>query len=267
MTESHRYSEQEIHAIFERAAKRQEQARRAEAASEAGLTLEELQRIGRAAGIEPEHVASAAANLSVSEPPRAVDSVFGVPSEVRRERVLQRPATDEAWERMVTELRRAFGQSGVAGEVGRVREWSTTSDDKAPVRVTVTPEGEASRVVIEQQLQSQHEGLKTGLATGLVMALFLAGYLVWGDFPAYYPILIPGLVLAMVGALVGGTWFQLTRHARQQDERFAAVLDRIDLIARDATESPTRTAPRLDLDTLHDEARSTNTSERRRTRS
>lgn len=273
MRSGRRFNEQEIHALFERAAERQEQARRAEAASESGLSLEELQRIGLSAGIAPEHVAEAAAELAASEP---AASILGVPTQVRHTRRLQGPVSDEAWEQMVAELRQVFGQPGVAGKVGRVREWSTTTDDQMPVRVTLKPEGEYGRFVIEQQMEGQHGELKTGLATGLVMTMLLAVYLLWGDFPAYYPVLIPGLVAAVTGAIAGGTWFRLSRHARRQDERFSAVIDRIDLIARDAAAgappaadaSPTARAERhLDLDTLPDVPDETRSSDRRRTQS
>jgi hypothetical protein len=270
MRSGRRFNEQEIHALFERAAERQEQARRAEEASEAGLSLKELQHIGQSAGIAPEHVAEAAAELAASEPTAefaASESMLGIPAQVRHTRRLRGPVGDEAWERVVAELRQTFGQPGVAGKVGRVREWSTTSDDQMPVRVTLTPENEGTRVVIEQRLESQHEGLKTGLATGLVMATFLAGFLLWGDFPSHYPVLIPGLVLAVIGAITGGAWFQLSRHARRQDERFAAVIDRIDLVARDAAKASPVAEPRLDLDTLSDLPDETRSTERRRTRS
>src|SRR5690606_34000637 len=68
MPADRRYTEAELHAIFERAAKRQEEARRAEAASHGGLTLAELQEIGEASGIDPAHVAAAAAELSAPKP-------------------------------------------------------------------------------------------------------------------------------------------------------------------------------------------------------
>ena len=114
MNDERRYSEAELHAIFERAAKRQEEARHAEAASRGQLTLAELQEIGEASGIDPAHVAAAARELASPVP--AEKRVLGFPAEVRRTRLITGPVTDE--------------QINVNGEwlTFRVRGGATTPD-------------------------------------------------------------------------------------------------------------------------------------------
>ena len=59
MPTDHRYSEEQIRAIFQEAAEAQEAAEQTGPHGE-GLTLAELQRIGAEAGIAPEFIARAA---------------------------------------------------------------------------------------------------------------------------------------------------------------------------------------------------------------
>ena len=272
MPDDRRYTEAELHAIFERAAKRQEAATRAEEASRAGLTLAELQEIGAASGIDPAHVAAAAADLEAL-PPRAGNEALGLPDEIRRERALLHPVSDEAWERMVAELRRTFEQPGVAGKVGRVREWTTApEDDLESVRVTARPDGGGTRIGFEQPLRRQRDALKPGIVTGLAMTLGMTLFLAWGDFPGHYPLLIPALIAVMASGMLGFQWKRLRSHADRQGQRFDALLDRFDLIARDAMpEAEATTRPergsRLDLDSLSGTEQESAPAERRRTRS
>jgi hypothetical protein len=275
MTDDRRYSEAELHAIFERAAKRQEEAQRAEAASQAGLTLGELQRIGQASGIAPEHVAEAAAELAARST-HAPDTILGMPPEIRRTRTLAAPVTDEAWERMVAELRQTFGQAGVAGKVGRVREWATTTEEaKMPIRVSVVPGEAGTQVSVEQGIvRKRKEAREIVIAIPvLVVALFV--FVLLGDLPPHYLWLLPGVVGISGGALAGGNWFWLHRHVNRQERTFDALLDRIELIARTTEPEPERAAATPDvsrhdplgLDTLPEEDERTGTPERRRTRS
>lgn len=234
MSTGRRYTEHEIHALFERAAERQEQARRAEAASEGGLTLEELQRIGRETGIAPEHIAEAAVELAAAGPTRLAGNVLGVPVEVRRTRAVAVPVTDEAWEQMVADLRKTFKQPGVAGRVGRVREWvTTTEENRMPVRVSVTPEDGGTHVTIEQSMRSSALGLTAAAATFAVVALLFGVLFAVTD--AEPVMMVMTAVFATTALLMfGGSRLGFGMYAERQAERFEHTLDRLDLIARDA---------------------------------
>ncbi|MEP0548591.1 MAG: hypothetical protein ABJF88_16770 [Rhodothermales bacterium] len=260
MSTGRRYTEHEIHALFERAAERQEQARRAEAASEGGLTLDELQRIGRETGIAPEHIAEAAVELAAAGPTRPAGKMLGMPVEVRRARAVAAPVTDEAWEQMVTDLRKTFKQPGVAGRVGRVREWATTTEEnRMPVRVSVTPEDGGAHVTIEQSMRSSALGLTAASATFALVALLFGVLFAVGDFEPGV-MLLPAMFAAFALLMFGGSRFGFGTYANRQAERFEHALDRIDLIARDAapaaersavpTEAEPERAPRLGLDDL-----------------
>jgi len=88
------------------------------------MTLEELQRIGQEAGIEPARVAHAAATLAARGTPAPVRRSLGLPIGVSRVVDLPRAPTDREWERLVAEFRTTFGAQGRERTSGGLREWS-----------------------------------------------------------------------------------------------------------------------------------------------
>src|SRR5476651_1728857 len=86
-----------------------------------GLTLDELQRIGQAAGIEPARVAQAAERLD-ARGTSAVRRSFGLPVGVSRIVDLPRAPTDREWEQLISEFRTTFGAHGHTTIAGR-RDW------------------------------------------------------------------------------------------------------------------------------------------------
>ncbi len=276
MSDERRYSEAELRAIIERAAKRQESARRAQDASEDGLTLAELQQIGAASGIDPDHIASAASELAHATPAAQPATLAGMPTALRQSRFIPAEVSDEAWARIVAELRSTFDASGVAGEVGRTREWTTQVRRKTggAVHVVLEPVEGGTHVTVEQSWRGSVwtftgvSGVYAFVAL-LLSALALGGVLDSGE--AFIPVMFAVFALVMFGGSQIGTRL----YARRQDERFERALDRIELIARGA--APETAAPhavaeretggRIDLDVLPDEAEAEPPITRRRTRS
>jgi hypothetical protein len=263
-----RYTDSEVRAIFERAAARQEAARRRLTAGEGGLTLEELQAIGAETGIDPAHVASAAAEVDAAGP--APDGTFlGAPVEVTRTRALPAPVSDAAWARMVAELRRAFGDDGAAGQLGPVREWTAVGrglrrDLSTRFAVEPDPSGDGVRLVLRQSTREIARILTLVGGFTAVMAALFAGLALAGVDPAeMWPSVI--LLLAMTLAFGGGAQLGLRRWAARQERKFEALLDRMELIARSTSPPlpapptalpdaavPAGTMPALDLDRLPD---------------
>lgn len=256
-----RFTEDEVHAIFEQAARRQEEARHAEEASRAGLSLEELQRIGAESGIDPAHVAAVATALAQRggvPAPVEREAFLGIPTRLRRTRYLDAPVTDTMWEQVVPALRDAFGGDGVSSQIGRVREWmlrpGKSSHDRA-VKVTFTPEGEGTRVEIEQVMRSTTLGFFWGSASMAVTALLFGALFLFGGSDPDTAILT-GIFATLAVLFTAGSLIGLRTYGGRQEERFAAALDRLALIARDATPGETRglpeAAPRLDPGSLPD---------------
>ncbi len=93
-------------------------------AESGGLTLDDLQRIGQEAGIEPARVVQAAASLDALGKPAPIRRSFGLPIGVSRVVDLPRAPTDREWEQLIAEFRTTFETQGRATRSGGLREWS-----------------------------------------------------------------------------------------------------------------------------------------------
>lgn len=286
MNDERRYSEAELRAIFERAAKRQEEASRAEAASRGHLTLRELQEIGGASGIDPAHIAAAAAELAVAAPAKPTHTFLGAPTEVERTRVFPGPISDEAWARMVAEVRRTFDDDGSIGQIGQMREWTAvkrvTNHSGTAMRLALEPLGDGrTRATLRQSVREATRGFTIAASIQGAMSLLFFAL----GFAADPELFIAALLMGgMALAFAAGTRGWLGYWSGRQEEKFDGVLDRLDLIARDTATARPRTAspvtassadmtpprdtePRLDLDALPDAEEDTTPSGRTRTRS
>jgi hypothetical protein len=117
-----RYTDTEIAAIFRAAADGPPQPQR-EVPREEGLTLAELQTIGREVGIAPDAVAQAAHGLDVRVGAQS-RTFLGLPIGVARTVDLNRRLSDEEWERLVVQLREVFNARGVTRSEGSLRQWT-----------------------------------------------------------------------------------------------------------------------------------------------
>src|SRR5512145_1808032 len=95
-----RYTDDEVAEIFARASEVERAAPRRLASSE-GLTLSDLEQIGREAGLAPESIAHAARDLDRARQPAPAARFLGLPLGVARTVYRDRRLTDEEWERLV----------------------------------------------------------------------------------------------------------------------------------------------------------------------
>ena len=121
MTER-RYNEDEVAAIFERAAEAQQAGRRQLPSGE-GMTLADLQEIGRDVGIPAELVAQAARSLDRGGPSSS-RTLLGLPIGVGLTVDLDRRLSDHEWERLVIDLRETFDARGTVRSDGSFRQWT-----------------------------------------------------------------------------------------------------------------------------------------------
>ena len=263
------YSEAEVASIIERAVERQ---RAVEAGvGEAGLTLDEIERIGREAGIDPAHLRAAAAE--VDDLGRTLPRQSGqTRTEVYVERWLDTPFALDGWEDAVAHLRMAFGApmgaafGETAGEsvqqVGRSFEWSHTSSLGVRTRVVVSPRGDRTRLRITQLVGLSSptvEGISYGGAIALLLATVAGG--IGGE----------ALGAASLGAVVGVVTFLIAWaiaaplvaaadrrwRARKHADLSTLADDLTPLLhgsqARAAGPVEVEPSPRLDLDALADD--------------
>jgi hypothetical protein len=121
MTER-RFNDEEVAAIFRQASEAHQNPERQLPPGE-GLTLLELQDIGRQVGIPPELVVRAAASLGQVGKPTS-RKFLGLPIGVGRTVDLGRKLSDEEWERLVVDLRETFSARGSVRQEGSFRQWT-----------------------------------------------------------------------------------------------------------------------------------------------
>ena len=229
MTE-HRYDDEEVHEIFARAAGRQKEAERAESASQAGLSLAELQHIGSEAGIDPDLVADAARALALQQPGGALTEPVN-PWEVSQDRMLPGPVSGGAWEQIVGDLRRTFKKNGIVSEFGDAREWHSGDDIAShPIRLRMEPSGEGTHVSLRQDVATEIRGLYVALSIPGVMAVLFTVITLVGNEPRLWGMVGAFGMAALLGLIglkpLGRRWMA------KQSGNFSAVTDRIELIVR-----------------------------------
>ena len=117
-----RFNEAEVQAIFELASKSREQSQ-GRLPSPEGMTLAEVQDIGREVGIAPTEIARAAMAIErrTKKPAR---TFMGLPLGVERTIPLEKPLSEDEWDRLVVELRETFDARGIVRREGSIRLWA-----------------------------------------------------------------------------------------------------------------------------------------------
>ncbi len=232
MDSERRYGEDEVRQVFARAAEAAEQERAGlPSLVDGGLTLGELQAVGREVGLSPERVAAAAAELDAS--PRVVPrrKLLGVPISAGRIVDLPRELTDREWQFLVAELRATFDAKGEVGAEGGIREWSN---------------GNLHAVL--EQTESGHRlrlGTRKGDAfeTTLLGALFsvmavIVTFLMVADGKAGAALMVPALMGLGGGGVLVANAIRLPRWAGERERQ----MDHIAAWTRNLLSAPPRDA-------------------------
>lgn len=211
-----RYTEDEVAAIFERAAEAQQSARKQLTAGDSdGLTLRELQDIGREVGIAPELIASAAravgAHTSVT-----TRRILGLPIGVGRTVDIDRKLSEADWERLVVDLRDTFDAKGRIRVDGNFRQW-TNGNLQALLEPTATGHRLRLRTFKGDSMQYMAGGaaLLIGGVSAVAGKLF-AGGTTASTFAGLTFILVTGLAMITFGAARLPSWARLRR--KQMDD-------------------------------------------------
>lgn len=183
-----------------------------------GLTLDELQRIGQEAGIEPARVVDAARQLDAREAPAPVRRAFGMPIEVSRVVDLPRAPTDREWEQLVSAFRTAFGTPGRATTSGGLRQWS-----RGDLHITVEPteHGEQLRLSLQKSDAIALNGL--GLVLGGLSVL--AGTVVAAAGDPHKALLVFGMFGGMALAAFATNLLRLPSWARRCEQQMETIAD------------------------------------------
>jgi hypothetical protein len=215
-----KFNEAEVAAIFERAAEAQQTGQRQLPSGE-GMTLAQLQEIGREVGIAPEQVASAANALERVGNPTS-RRFLGLPIGVGRTVQLDRKLTDDEWERLVVDLRETFDAKGKLSAEGNLRQWT---NGNLQALLEPTPSGHRLRL---RTMKGDSRALLSGgiamLVASTVMGAFAALYLIPNrgeGFDTFVSLAVVGVAMLTMGAIRLPGWARLRK---QQMEDVAARL-------------------------------------------
>lgn len=221
-TPDRRYDDKEIAAIFRAAAEAPlTQGPQREVPREEGLTLADLQAIGREVGIAPEAVEQAAQALDAHRG-AASRTFLGLPIGVARTVNLNRRLTDEEWERLVVQLRDVFNARGTTRSDGSLRQWTNGN-----LQVLLEPTETGHRL----RFRTMHGAARAAIGAGFATLGVGATIAITSAVGGYLSEAMPGLALLLTAgvAMIASGALRLPRWARlrgRQMEALAAQVSR-----------------------------------------
>ena len=229
MADERRFQDDEVAQIFEAASA--PALSRGEAASAQGLTLAELQAIGREVGIAPERIAEAASSLVRSQPAVPRRTELGMPLSAGHVVELPRALTDREWAVVVADLRETFGARGNEVSQGATRQWANGN-----LHALVEPTRTGYRLRLGT-VKGNALALNRMGGFGIVMGLFVALGLGLGGEPLAA---LPG-ALALGGMGVGALAFnalRLPRWVRLRERQMQEIAERTRALIASAPVDP-----------------------------
>lgn len=224
-----RYSDEEVAAIFERAAKSQAGLQRQQQPHglSQGMTLGELQQIGRDVGIPADLVASAAHEIDVAGRPTE-RKYLGLPIGVGRTVELPRRLTDDEWERVVADLRETFDARGTMRSEGSTRMWSNGN-----LQILLEPTATGQRLRM-RTVKGDSRGYISG-GIGIVVATVLtAGFKTMGGAADVGMLAgLSSLTALGLGMIAAGT-LRLPSWAKTRKRQMEEIAGRTVALAEDA---------------------------------
>ncbi|HEX8298372.1 MAG TPA: hypothetical protein VF594_04360 [Rubricoccaceae bacterium] len=223
------FSEDDAREVFARAARAQQAADDRE---HGRLTLDELQEIGQASGLDPDVVAAAARQVALGTPDVSVRTVGPVPTAVRRSVRLAEPPTDTLWQHLVADARHTFRAQGQISGSGTAREWRNGN-----LRMALAADGDGARLSFQTDRERQ---VRTRLVLGGVQlaTAALVAFTAWETGDPEASSWGIAVLLTVIGVLfTAGTWGQQRLWAAARDAQMEDVAERA--AARTATASPT----------------------------
>ena len=215
-----RYNDKEIAAIFRAASEAPAAPQgQSDVPADEGLTLADLQAIGREVGIAPEAVVHAARALDAQAgaQPR---TFLGLRMGVSRTVSLNRRLTDEEWERLVVQLREVFNARGRTRSDGSLRQWTNGN-----LQVLLEPTATGDRLRFGTVHGAARGAIGMGLATLGVTAVVTVVTALSGTLTSALPgisfLAAAGATFIAMGALRLPRWARIRQ--RQMDALAAQV--------------------------------------------
>ena len=213
------FSEKEVAVILERAAELQALSAR-ERDHRPGLTLAELESVAADAGLDPQILRQAAAEVDHPRSDLLRRNSGMTAAHVFVERRVRGTLTPEHWEDVVAELRHHFESdlasmmgmgtygAGTTEQIGRTLEWRHTSMSGIETKVMLRPRGDEIDVKLRQRVgwaSPPAEGSSYALILSIIFGMFGGGVLDSALFGAALFVLV---LLAAVPLIIyaDGSW-------------------------------------------------------------
>lgn len=211
-----RFSDDEVARIFAKATEVQREQSASLSRSE-GMSLEELQAIGREAGISPEMVAQAARLVDQPPPPKP-PTVLGITIGVARTVELDRKLTDEEWDQLVVLLRETFEARGKVEAQGSFRQWTNSN-----LQILLEPTARGHRVRFKTTRGDARGLVSAGVSMVAVSSLlaFIGAITPTVDGPQFIAGLVP---VGIIGtALTISGLARLPSWRSKREKQFEAI--------------------------------------------
>lgn len=221
MTTERKYSEDEVGEIFALATSA-DGATVPVLSEQEGLTLGELQDVGREVGLTPERVAAAVAALNARTEKLPRRMWLGTPESVGRVVELPRAATDHEWQVLVAELRDTFKAKGQVATHGDLREWTNGN-----LHAFLEPTETGYRL----RLGTHKDAAKALSAIGAVgftmgLLLLVTSGLDEATFRGILSTLIPAVMAFVGGGVVAGNSLRLRQWADKREQQMEYIAGR-----------------------------------------
>ena len=218
MASDRRYQHEEVDEIFQVAASSGDPSRR-ELSSTDGLTLAELQEIGREVGVSPERIAEAAAALDRRRGGLPRQRSLGMPIGVARSVDLPRAPTDREWELLVADLRETFQAQGREQSRGNLRQWTNGN-----LHALIEPTEAGYRLRLGT---TKDEGVAVntiGIAMFVMSVMFLFVLVITGQLADDF--MVPIMLGGLSGTAFAYNAIRLPGWARQREEQMEYIAQR-----------------------------------------
>ena len=223
MANERKFGEEEVNEILDLALSNREPGR-PPSFDGGGLTLAELEEVGREVGVEPGRIAEAALAVASKAEVLPSQTFMGAPLSVGRVVDLPRALTDREWEVLVGEVRETFGARGHVTSHGGMREWTNGN-----LHVFLEPTATGDRLRLRTRKGTAMASFAIG-AVGVVVGLVLATLFVFEDL-GRASLVIPTLMGVFGGGTLLSNLIRLPRWAREREGQMEYIAGRAGALA------------------------------------
>jgi len=214
MSDERRYQDDEIRQILDLAIGQEDSPAPALPPVD-GLTLLQLQEVGREVGLPPDRITQAVALFEARAESVPRGTTLGLPTSIGRVVPLPRSPSDREWELLIAELRTTFGGKGEVTSHGGLREWTLGT-----LHAFIEPTETGHRLRL-----TDSSAAVGGIVVGgslLAFAAMIFVVLLGMDDPGYR-FVVPAFFALIGGGFVAGSTMLLPRWAREQERRMEQI--------------------------------------------